>query len=31
MVARGEGVRSYETTQGEFTDALQVSESEEES
>lgn len=31
MVARGEGARSYETTQGEFTDALQVSESEEES
>lgn len=31
MVARGEGARRYETTQGEFTDALQVSESEEES
>jgi diguanylate cyclase (GGDEF)-like protein len=31
MVARGEGARSYETTQGEFTDALQVSETEEES
>ena len=31
MVARGEGARKYETTQGEFTDALQVSESEEES
>jgi diguanylate cyclase (GGDEF)-like protein len=31
MVARGEGARGYETTQGEFTDALQVSETEEES
>jgi hypothetical protein len=31
MVARGEGARGYETTQGEFTDALQVSESEDES
>lgn len=31
MVARGEGVRGYEITQGEFTDAMQVSETEEES
>jgi len=31
MVARGEGVRGYEVTQGEFTDAMQVSETEEES
>jgi diguanylate cyclase (GGDEF)-like protein len=31
MVARGEGARGYEATQGEFTDALQVSESEDES
>ena len=31
VVARGEGARGYEATQGEFTDALQVSETEEES
>jgi hypothetical protein len=31
MVARGEGARGYETTQGEFTDALQVTGTEEES
>jgi diguanylate cyclase (GGDEF)-like protein len=31
MVERGEGTRGYELTQGEFTDALQVSETEEES
>lgn len=31
MVARGEGARAYEATQGEFTDALQVSGTEDES
>jgi len=31
MVARGESARGYELSQGEFTDALQVSESEDES
>jgi len=31
VVARGEGASGYEATQGEFTDALQVSESEDES
>ena len=30
MVARGEGARGYETTQGEFIDALQVSDTEDE-
>ena len=31
MVERGEGTRGYELSQGEFTDALQVSETQEES